>query len=214
MIFGLNIFKLISQHIFLIHLGVPVLHLIPVPFPEVWHKIGDNGDNVDDPTVTKLNQILRIFVAQFLKLNPECLRVLKTKGPAVSTFRGLNPSQLNPQPSRHRIAKNKILKRVEEKPFNSSQLKHSKSENSISSKNKILETRSAKPLTPTQNQQAKSGHPIHNQNQILSEGPSKALKKFDPKQTLTSLLRNSNLNQNQVLRQKRKSSYLLIKIAP
>ena len=53
---------------FFLSLDVPILHLIPVPFPDVWHKIEDNGDAVDYPTVEKLNKILRVFVSEFLEL--------------------------------------------------------------------------------------------------------------------------------------------------
>ena len=198
---------------FLIILGVPVLHLIPVPFPDVWHKIGDNGDTLDDPTVTKLNKILRIFVAEFLKLNPECLRVLKTKGPAVSVFRGLNATQLNTKSSRHRLAKNKILKKVPEKPLSSLQIQHAKSGNPILNQNQVLRKSPAQSSSQTQSQQAMSGHPILNQNQILSEGSPNAFQEFDPRQTFPSILGNSNLNQNRFLKQKTKGSYLLVKIA-
>ena len=48
---------------------VPILHLIPVPFPKVWHTIDDNANAVDYPTVEKLNKILRIFVSEYLELD-------------------------------------------------------------------------------------------------------------------------------------------------
>ena len=48
--------------------GVPILHLIPVPFPDAWHKIDDNASVVDYPTVEKLNKILRVFVSEYLEL--------------------------------------------------------------------------------------------------------------------------------------------------
>ena len=47
---------------------VPILHLIAVPFPDVWHKESDNASAVDYPTVEKLNKILRVFVAEYLEL--------------------------------------------------------------------------------------------------------------------------------------------------
>ncbi|NWH87734.1 QPCTL protein, partial [Aegithalos caudatus] len=34
--------------------GVPVLHLIPTPFPRVWHTPGDTEDNLHPPTVQDL----------------------------------------------------------------------------------------------------------------------------------------------------------------
>ena len=54
---------------FLIFSDVPILHLIPVPFPKVWHTIDDNANAVDYPTVEKLNKILRIFVSEYLELD-------------------------------------------------------------------------------------------------------------------------------------------------
>jgi glutaminyl-peptide cyclotransferase len=48
--------------------GVPVLHLITVPFPDVWHKITDTRNNVDMTTVENLNKVLRAFVAEYLHL--------------------------------------------------------------------------------------------------------------------------------------------------
>jgi len=57
-----------DDHIPFLRRNVPILHLIPVPFPDVWHKIEDNGDAVDYPTVEKLNKILRVFVSEFLEL--------------------------------------------------------------------------------------------------------------------------------------------------
>ncbi len=49
--------------------GVPILHLICVPFPSVWHKISDNGRVVDYADVADLNKILRVFVAEYLQLD-------------------------------------------------------------------------------------------------------------------------------------------------
>jgi len=48
--------------------GVRVLHVIPYPFPSVWHKNSDNGGVIHRPTVTSLNRILRVFVAEYLRL--------------------------------------------------------------------------------------------------------------------------------------------------
>ena len=52
-------------------LGVPVLHIIAKPFPNQWHKIGDDLSNVHYPTVEKLNKIFRFFVAEYLQLEYE-----------------------------------------------------------------------------------------------------------------------------------------------
>jgi len=48
--------------------GVPILHIIATPFPNQWHKSGDNQNTVHYPTVEKLNKIFRLFVAEYLQL--------------------------------------------------------------------------------------------------------------------------------------------------
>ena len=48
--------------------GVPILHIISSPFPDVWHTINDNANAIHPPTVEKLNMIFRIFVAEYLEL--------------------------------------------------------------------------------------------------------------------------------------------------
>ncbi|KAF3826510.1 hypothetical protein GH733_009035 [Mirounga leonina] len=49
-------------------LGVPVLHLIPFPFPEVWHTMDDNEENLDETAINNLNKILQVFVLEYLHL--------------------------------------------------------------------------------------------------------------------------------------------------
>lgn len=39
-----------------------ILHLIPSPFPPVWHKMADNGDALDGPTIDDLMMILLEFI--------------------------------------------------------------------------------------------------------------------------------------------------------
>jgi len=50
-------------------LDVPILHIIPMPFPPFWHKSGDNRHNIDLKTTENINRILRIFVASYLHLS-------------------------------------------------------------------------------------------------------------------------------------------------
>lgn len=58
-----------DDHIPFMRRGVPILHVIPTPFPEVWHKAGDNSECIDYDTVENLNRILRLFVVEYLALN-------------------------------------------------------------------------------------------------------------------------------------------------
>jgi glutaminyl-peptide cyclotransferase len=60
-----------DDHIPFLRRKVPILHVIPVPFPEVWHKMDDNLEAVDLLSVENLNKIFRIFVAEYLRLEVE-----------------------------------------------------------------------------------------------------------------------------------------------
>lgn len=55
-----------DDHIPFVDRGVPVLHVIPTPFPPVWHKDSDNRANIDFATVFNLFNIFKVFVAQYL----------------------------------------------------------------------------------------------------------------------------------------------------
>jgi len=57
-----------DDHVHFMNKNVPILHLIAGPFPDVWHTIRDDQSAIDPPTVTKLNRILRLFVAHYLGL--------------------------------------------------------------------------------------------------------------------------------------------------
>jgi glutaminyl-peptide cyclotransferase len=45
--------------------GVPILHLIPVPFPAVWHTAADDGSAIDDSTAFELYTIVTEYVRSF-----------------------------------------------------------------------------------------------------------------------------------------------------
>jgi len=46
--------------------GVPILHLIPIPFPESWHKLGDNEASLDEDTIVNLLHVFRRFLKEYL----------------------------------------------------------------------------------------------------------------------------------------------------
>jgi hypothetical protein len=50
-------------------LGVPICHLIAVPFPSVWHTMGDNEDALHMDTVNDLALIFRVLVTEYLGLS-------------------------------------------------------------------------------------------------------------------------------------------------
>lgn len=45
--------------------GVSILHLIPIPFPVAWHKVGDNEDSLDEDTIVDLLKIFRQFLIEY-----------------------------------------------------------------------------------------------------------------------------------------------------
>ncbi len=57
-----------DDHVPFLERGVPILHLIPSPFPSVWHKVTDDRKAIDMFTIENLNKILRVFVIEYLHL--------------------------------------------------------------------------------------------------------------------------------------------------
>ncbi|XP_019758523.2 glutaminyl-peptide cyclotransferase [Dendroctonus ponderosae] len=57
-----------DDHLPFLRRNVPILHLIPLPFPREWHTSGDNRNIIDINTVENLNKILRIFTTEYLHI--------------------------------------------------------------------------------------------------------------------------------------------------
>jgi len=57
-----------DDHIPFLQRGVEVLHLIPAPFPLVWHKISDDAEHLDMPTVEDWAQMITAFVGEWMDL--------------------------------------------------------------------------------------------------------------------------------------------------
>ncbi|KAF7234524.1 hypothetical protein EG68_11872, partial [Paragonimus skrjabini miyazakii] len=57
-----------DDHIPFLYRGVSVLHLIPTPFPTVWHTIGDNATIIDWNVSKDLVNLMEAFVRSFLHL--------------------------------------------------------------------------------------------------------------------------------------------------
>uniref|UniRef100_A0A182PMV0 Glutaminyl-peptide cyclotransferase n=1 Tax=Anopheles epiroticus TaxID=199890 RepID=A0A182PMV0_9DIPT len=55
-----------DDHLPFLKRNIPVLHLIPVPFPKHWHKPEDNEANLSRPTIKNINAVLRIFMLEHL----------------------------------------------------------------------------------------------------------------------------------------------------
>ncbi|XP_017059846.1 glutaminyl-peptide cyclotransferase isoform X2 [Drosophila ficusphila] len=55
-----------DDHIPFLQRNVPVLHIIPVPFPSVWHTPEDNASVIDYATTDNLALIIRLFALEYL----------------------------------------------------------------------------------------------------------------------------------------------------
>jgi glutaminyl-peptide cyclotransferase len=57
-----------DDHVPFMERGVDVLHIIPTPFPPVWHTMDDDGAHLDIPTVRDWARIMTAFVAEWMDL--------------------------------------------------------------------------------------------------------------------------------------------------
>nr|QFR37587.1 glutaminyl-peptide cyclotransferase [Odontopera bidentata] len=59
-----------DDHIPFLRRNVDILHVIPSPFPNVWHTAGDDITALDFRTIENMNKIFRVFVAEYLHCQP------------------------------------------------------------------------------------------------------------------------------------------------
>lgn len=57
-----------DDHIPFLARGVEVLHIIPSPFPGVWHKMEDDGEHLDLSTVEDWARIVTAFIGEWIEL--------------------------------------------------------------------------------------------------------------------------------------------------
>ncbi|KAF2244042.1 hypothetical protein BU26DRAFT_491303 [Trematosphaeria pertusa] len=57
-----------DDHLPFIARGVETLHIIPSPFPHVWHSLEDNAENLDMETVRDWSKIVSAFVLEWLDM--------------------------------------------------------------------------------------------------------------------------------------------------
>lgn len=55
-----------DDHLPFLKRNIPILHLIPIPFPKHWHKPEDNEANVNMRTVGNINMVMRVFMLEYL----------------------------------------------------------------------------------------------------------------------------------------------------
>ncbi|WFD42548.1 glutaminyl-peptide cyclotransferase [Malassezia psittaci] len=60
-----------DDHLPFLREGVPILHLIPSPFPAVWHGMGDDASALDYATLYAFSKIMRVFTAEFFALDAD-----------------------------------------------------------------------------------------------------------------------------------------------
>lgn len=57
-----------DDHVPFLAKGVEILHLIALPFPDVWHTIEDDGEHLHLPTVRDWAKLVTAFVAEWMDL--------------------------------------------------------------------------------------------------------------------------------------------------
>jgi len=59
---------MLDDHVPFMARGVEILHLIPTPFPRVWHELDDDGEHLDLDTVEDWALLTTAFVAEWMDL--------------------------------------------------------------------------------------------------------------------------------------------------
>lgn len=57
-----------DDHVPFMARGVEVLHIIPTPFPHVWHTLNDDAAHLDIPTVEDWAKMVTAFVGEWMDL--------------------------------------------------------------------------------------------------------------------------------------------------
>jgi len=57
-----------DDHVPFMARGVEILHMIPTPFPRVWHTIDDDGGHLDMDTVEDWTKLFMAFTAEWMEL--------------------------------------------------------------------------------------------------------------------------------------------------
>ncbi|KAK4123386.1 Pkinase-domain-containing protein [Parathielavia appendiculata] len=90
-----------DDHVPFMNRGAPVLHLIPSPFPAVWHTMEDDGAHLDIPTVKDWARIVTAFTLEWMdvqKTEPQGPLSLEHPPTSCSIANLANTSHLRPPP--------------------------------------------------------------------------------------------------------------------
>ncbi|KAI0410139.1 glutaminyl-peptide cyclotransferase [Xylaria palmicola] len=58
-----------DDHVPFLVRGVPILHVIPTPFPPTWHTMDDDADHLDPDSIDDWAKIITAFAAEWLELD-------------------------------------------------------------------------------------------------------------------------------------------------
>lgn len=84
---GFNHGYVLDDHVPFLERGVEILHIIPTPFPDVWHKMEDDGEHLDLPTVRDWARILTVFAAEWMELDEHLPKQIESAADESSDFR-------------------------------------------------------------------------------------------------------------------------------
>lgn len=59
-----------DDHVPFMARGVEILHIIPSHFPNVWHRLDDDGEHLDMETVEDWTKLVTAFSAEWMELDP------------------------------------------------------------------------------------------------------------------------------------------------
>ncbi|KAM0524157.1 hypothetical protein ACHAPE_001415 [Trichoderma viride] len=83
-----------DDHIPFLRRGVDILHLIPTPFPDVWHTMQDDGEHLDMPSVNDWTKLVLAFTAEWMDLSGHFSKELpKSKTSGTTTGTTAEPSK-------------------------------------------------------------------------------------------------------------------------
>lgn len=76
---GFGIGTVQDDHVPFMQRGVEILHIIPSPFPDVWHKMTDDGEHLHMPTTRDWAKIVTAFAAEWMDLSGKLPQLAATK---------------------------------------------------------------------------------------------------------------------------------------
>ena len=68
-----------DDHVPFMKRGVDILHMIPTPFPEVWHKMEDDGEHLDLATTRDWAKITTAFVVEWMGIKDHMPKKASTR---------------------------------------------------------------------------------------------------------------------------------------